>query len=128
MMGIFLNQLRLAYKIYDFFFYFLLSLLIGDYGKSNTVYSILGFSTVFQQIFTRINLFLLLKSAFIKRGLPFFRAGIAQSVSRWARARRSEFDSRQGQNFPRLHSIQTDFGTHPASYPVRTEDPFRGTI
>jgi hypothetical protein len=39
------------------------------------------------------------------------------------------FNSQQGQDFSLLHSIQTIFGTHPASYPMSTGDNFpRGKV
>jgi hypothetical protein len=40
--------------------------------------------------------------------------------------KRSEFESRWGQEFSLLPVVQTDSGAHPASYPVGTGDSFPG--
>jgi hypothetical protein len=36
----------------------------------------------------------------------------------------SEFESRKGKDFSPVHVVQTDSGTHPASYLMRTEGSF----
>jgi hypothetical protein len=52
------------------------------------------------------------------------RTRIAQSVKQVARAGWSGFNSWQGCGFPFCHDIQTDSGTHPASYLVDTRGCF----
>jgi hypothetical protein len=42
------------------------------------------------------------------------------------RAGRPGFDSRQGQDFSRLHNVQTGSGAHPATYPMGTGAIFPG--
>jgi hypothetical protein len=49
---------------------------------------------------------------------------IVQSVSR--RAGRPGFDSRQGQEFYFLQSVQIGSGVHPASYPIDAGGSFPG--
>jgi hypothetical protein len=43
------------------------------------------------------------------------------------RTKRSEFESRQGQEFSLLHIIQTGSGVHPTSYPMGTRSFFPGS-
>jgi hypothetical protein len=55
-------------------------------------------------------------------GFPCYKtASVAQSVWQlamgWA-TEDSEFESRWGKEFSRLHIIQTSCGVHPASYPM----------
>jgi hypothetical protein len=60
----------------------------------------------------------------------FLRATVAKSVQRlatgWMTERRSEFQSRSGQECSFLHTVQTGCGAHTASYPMGTGDFFPG--
>jgi hypothetical protein len=55
-----------------------------------------------------------------------YRVGIAQSVQQRAKGWTAGVDSRQEQDFSLVHSIETDSGAHPASYPMGTVGYFRG--
>jgi hypothetical protein len=58
------------------------------------------------------------------RGSPDSAVGIATGYE--LDDRRSEFESRYGQEFSLLHVVQTGSGAHPASYPMGTGGSFHG--
>jgi hypothetical protein len=61
--------------------------------------------------------------------LPYFGAGIAQSVCRLDTCRtaeRSDFESRKGQDFSPFPVVQTGSGAHSASYTVGIGGSFPG--
>jgi hypothetical protein len=52
--------------------------------------------------------------------LSFQESGWLSWYNDGLRAGRPEFESRQGQDFSPVHSVQTGPGAHPASYPMGT--------